>query len=378
MGMSTWTRRGAAVLLLALLLLPAACGSNTAGDGEAARKSGEDAQVKEELPEEAAAPEASGEALLARDMREKYRVVLDQASSYVYWPESEPTGVYRYALVPMQTAHAFPGLLVEQQSGMGIGYIRVFQYDPESREVLQPEEVLLQGVGDAGGFRGSLSAAGDRNGVLASSFTSGSGEGSIQRTVVEGGSLVTRTLWEGNFFDETNLPPEEPGEVEIVWYDLTDTAPLDAWTADPDFVPPAPGELSEEQPGELPADGDRIVFQGTLGLYYYDEIVRLQGCPDPNASAYGPNIRPPYSDTPCRLIVLDTPQRMTLQSGSPEGGMREDEVRLIVVEADLPEEYNGQHLTFSLDPAEADWPTDVEVPVGQPYAYGIRVLEDDS
>lgn len=356
------------VLLLALLL--SACGSPDLPEDDGQEPPGAaDAPAAEEEPP--AEPEVTAEEALARTVREQYRAILGQADTYEY-SQVEPSGVYRYALVPMQARHCVPALFVEQQSTMGIGYIRVFQYDPEGETVYQPAEVLMQGVGDAGGFRGSLSGAGDRNGVLVTSFFSGTGEGATQRITVERDALLTVTLWEGNIFEDTDWTTEEIGLTEIEWYGLEDTAPLDAWTPDPDFVPAEPAGEPAGEPGEegaLPTDGDRIVFRGTIDSYSYEETIRLQGCPDPNAGYTNP------SDT-YRMIVLDTPQNMTLESGSGEGGSYEGEVRLICVDyATLPKEYDGQHLVFSMDPNSASWPSDTGMPVGQPWAVDVRVLE---
>ena len=62
----------------------------------------------------------------------------------------------------------------------------------------------------------------------------------------------------------------------------------------------------------LPTDGNRIVFTGTIGTYSYEQVIELQGCPDPNAPWTDPN-------QTFRLIVLDTPQEMELQPGDPVG-----------------------------------------------------------
>ena len=105
----------------------------------------------------------------------------------------------------------------------------------------------------------------------------------------------------------------------------------------------------------LPTDGDRIVFTGTVGTYSYEEVIALQGCPDPNA---------PWSDSSqtFRLIVLDTPQEMELQSGDPVGSPRRDTVRVIsVAYAEGLEQYDGQHLIFSIDPEATYWPSDTSM-----------------
>ena len=119
----------------------------------------------------------------------------------------------------------------------------------------------------------------------------------------------------------------------------------------------------------LPTDGNRIVFTGTIGTYSYEQVIELQGCPDPNAPWTDPN-------QTFRLIVLDTPQEMELQPGDPVGSPRSDTVRLIsVAYAEGLEQYEGQHLTFSIDPANTYWPSDTSMPVGQPSTRDVHVLQ---
>ena len=63
--------------------------------------------------------------------------------------------------------------------------------------------------------------------------------------------------------------------------------------------------------------------------------------------------------------MLDTPQEMELQSGDPVGAPRSDTVRVIsVAYAEGLEQYDGQHLTFSIDPEATYWPSDTSMPGG--------------
>ena len=78
-----------------------------------------------------------------------------------------------------------------------------------------------------------------------------------------------------------------------------------------------------------------------------------------------------------RLIVLDTPQVMELETGdpSPASRARSGEVRLIDVSlAEGLESFDGQHLTFSIDPEETYWPSDASMPVGQPSTRDVHIL----
>ena len=117
----------------------------------------------------------------------------------------------------------------------------------------------------------------------------------------------------------------------------------------------------------LPEDGDRIVFRGTIQSLSYDELLELLGYPDPNGE---------WADKTqtFRIIVLDEPQTMQLfQYGMM--GPREGTVTMIdVSRAGNLAGYDGQNLIFSIDPEEANWPSDTSLPLGQPRARDVHVL----
>lgn len=309
---------------------------------------------------------------------EAYKTILSQADSYTYTQDSvTPTGRYQYALVQLEPEDPVPTLLLSQETEEYLWFIRVFQYDPESGTVLEPPESLTEGVAEIGGYRGGLGQMADGRGLRTISVSGGTGVTVIDRITLEGEHLVTITAWGGSF---ANTIPEEFSFVEIQWHDGSDTAPLDRW---PDSDGTSSGENGTEtsssqaaasQPDaaapSLPEDGDRIVFTGTVDSYSYQEVVALQGCPDPNA---------PWTDTTqtFRLIVLDTPQVMELETGdpSPASRARSGEVRLIDVSlAEGLESFDGQHLTFSIDPEETYWPSDASMPVGQPSTRDVHIL----
>lgn len=299
------------------------------------------------------------------DALARYREIVGQAAAYDYGAD-DPTGAYRYALVRMGAGYDVPALLLEQDTAFGISNVLVFQYEPDGGQVIQASGTMSEGVAQAGGYRGSLAAAADGDGILSTEFSSGSGMGSTSRITLNGNSLQSATLWEGNVVMDTDPTETEIGRLEIAWHDIADLGGLDSWTPD-DPQPPAQGTQNPGEP-QLPTDGNRIVFTGTINTYSYDELIALQGTPDPNA---------PYSDTTAvyRLIVPDAPQNMTLRSGDGLSSY-ESEVRMIdVTEAGGLSQYDGQHLTFSIDPDKTWWPSDTSLPVGQPHTSDVRVLE---
>lgn len=299
---------------------------------------------------------------------EQYRLIVSQADSYSYSPYSvTPTGSYRYALVQLEPDDPVPTLLLSQEGDDYSDRVRLFQYDPNSNQVIQPEESLEEYSG-GGGYASGLSLQGDGMGLRLTEISGGTGSTDITRITLSNGSLVREKQWSGRM----DAIPQELSFIDIPWHDIADTAALDSWmpengTTQPDGSSDSSADNGTE--GELPTDGDRIVFTGTIDTYSYEEVIALQGCPDPNA---------PWSDPSqtFHLIVLDTPQEMELQSGDPVGAPRSDTVRVIsVAYAEGLEQYDGQHLTFSIDPEATYWPSDTSMPVGQPGTRDVHVLK---
>ena len=299
---------------------------------------------------------------------EQYRLIVSQADSYSYSPYPvTPTGSYRYALVQLETDDPVPTLLLSQEGDDYSDRVRLFQYDPDTDQVIQPEESLEEYSG-GGGYASGLSLQGDGMGLRLTEISGGTGSTDITRITLSNGSLVREKQWSGRM----DAIPQELSFIDIPWHDIADTAALDSWT--PENGTTQPGGSSDSSSGsgaesELPTDGDRIVFTGTIDTYSYEEVIALQGCPDPNA---------PWSDPSqtFHLIVLDTPQEMELQSGDPVGAPRSDTVRVIsVAYAEGLEQYDGQHLTFSIDPEATYWPSDTSMPVGQPGTRDVHILE---
>lgn len=331
-----------------------------AGTGESSNPS-VSGSVPLQTEEEDPADQALEQAL------EQYRLIVSQAGySYSPYPVT-PTGHYRYALVQLETDDPVPTLLLSQEGDDFSNRVRLFQYDPDTDLVIQPEEALEE-YGGGGGYASGLSLQGDGMGLRLTEISGGTGSTDITRVTLRDSSLVREKQWSGRM----DTVPQELSFTDIPWHDITDTAALDSWTPETG-TPQQGGSSSSAGSGTesgLPTDGDRIVFTGTIDTYSYEEVIALQGCPDPNA---------PWSDSSqtFRLIVLDTPQEMELQSGDPVGSPRSDTVRLIsVAYAEGLEQYDGQHLTFSIDPKATYWPSDTSMPVGQPGTRDVHVLNE--
>jgi RNA polymerase sigma factor (sigma-70 family) len=295
---------------------------------------------------------------------EQYRLIVNQADAYKYdsYDSSTPTGSYRYALVQLHLDDPVPTLLLEQETTDYLYFARVFQYDPDTESVCQPSESLMEGTAQTGGYRGSLGMMADGNGIRITEASSGNGSMTISRATLEGDSIHTAVEYEGNIMDTV---PDALGFVEIEWHDVGDLTALDSWnTQESGEVAHSEAAAAEDT---LPTDGERIVFTGTIDLYSYEEVVALQGQPDPNAQWTNKN-------AVYRLIVLDTPQTMELMG---EKNLRSGEVKLISVDyAEGLEQYDGQHLIFSIDPYNTYWPGDTSLPLGQPGTRDVHILNE--
>ncbi len=301
---------------------------------------------------------------------EKYREIIGQADTYEYNSFSEPAG-YQYALVQLQTSDAVPTLLLKQQTAEYLDYVRVFQYDTDSGTVLQPTDNLIEGMASTGGYRSGLAMQADGNGLRSVTMSSGTGSTSITRVTLAGDTLHYGVQWEG----QINMIPNEPAPVDITWYNVSDASLLDNWPeAGNPIVPAAPSEPAADNgtldsSAALPTDGNRIVFRGTVGQYSDEALINLQGISEEEAQWL-------RDGSTYWIIVLDTPQTMSLTSIGDPGSYYSNTVSLIdVTGAANIAQYAGQHLTFSIDAGQTWWPSDASLPLSQPRTNDIHVLQ---
>ena len=194
-----------------------------------------------EVFEETEVSEISEESTPIDEALEQYRIIISQADSYDYGeyanadqPWLEMDG-YRYALVQMQPDDSVPTLLLAREImdvelSVSNRYDRIFQYDPDTKTVHQPTEVIADG-----GIRGGLFMAGDGYGLFDLGWSSGTGQGSVERITLEGDSLNRDVCWNGQIFEM----PDSITFIEIEWHEAEDLSALDSW------VEPEPSDLTE-------------------------------------------------------------------------------------------------------------------------------------
>lgn len=136
--------------------------------------------------------------------------------------------------------------------------------------------------------------------------------------------------------------------------------------------------------GALPTDGDRIVLTGTVRTCSYDEIVKMLGIPDPLPAVPGDEGSEAWfrRNATYHVIVLDAPQTLSLGDPASWDGTgtsfpyRSGEVMMISIHAlDNMDQYEGRHITFSIEPDTTRWPYDYVLPGGQPLTEDIHILD---
>ena len=226
-------------LALALAMGLSACGNSQSATMKLTKTSG---SMSVSVGDGKSVPSASGIDVLnppkpepATDALTAYRTLVQQADTYFtdeYIGNDVPVINYTYALIRMQQEHQIPALVLEKETvsskwGDVICSAVVFQYDPDRGAAVQLEGLLEESVGT--GYRRSLTVPGDGVGILETSWSSGTGDGTIVKVTAEEGKLQSETLFDGSIFDETNVTLNQIISLIIDWHDITDLSYLNSY-----------------------------------------------------------------------------------------------------------------------------------------------------
>ena len=163
---------------------------------------------------------ATGQTSPNKEALKQYKLIISQASTYNF-DKSETlsaTGNYKYALVQLQPNDPVQTLLLSQETEYYIYYVRVFQYDPNTKTIRQPSETIQE-------KKRVLTVMNDGNGLCMHSPFSGAGEFSIYRITLEGDKLRHEEVYNGHFDDEI---PDKFKATEIEWYSTGDLSIIDS------------------------------------------------------------------------------------------------------------------------------------------------------
>ena len=175
------------------------------------------------------------------------------------------------------------------------------------------------------------------------------------------------------------MPDVFTGE-EIVWADISQAGAAGQGSADAaaqSAAAPASANSDQAAAGlppadtmvpadtQLPTDGNRVVLTGTINTFDYAQTIELQGMPDYNSSD---------PSRTYRIIVLDQPQNLTGLNIDDEYDERQ--VKIISVDyADIPMEYDGTHITFSVSSDTLYWASDTSMPLDAPRTDDVHILQ---
>ena len=168
----------------------------------------------------------SEEDQMKQAMYKQYSEIIDNAADYfsgIVIPNK--SAQYEYSLVYMDPDNPqIPQLLLKQKYEGEMDHIFIFSFDESDSQAFKiQEQVLFEGVARIGGSRASLQATSDGNGLIVTSWQSGTGQTWINRYVVSGHDISSTTEWEGRI----DRRPKDPSAIDIDWYEATDKSGLE-------------------------------------------------------------------------------------------------------------------------------------------------------
>ena len=282
-------------------------------------------------------------------MYEQYSDILDNASSYDFGSvPSNDRRFYQYALVYMDSANPdIPQLLLKTEYNYGVNTVKIFSFDKDTKQAYEVQNTkgIIEGVASAGGFRGSLTVDKDKNGLIAVSWASVSGDGFGYRYTLSGPGAISTKEWEGNI---TDLPDNMRGE-KITWSDSQDRTLIAQAFSDVSIF-----------------DKKQITVQGRLRYLTWQEILDLQEMQYPG-----------QIDSTEReyVFVLDKMQDL---AGLSAADGRYKIMRTTMIEVD-PQDDLDQYLdkdikmTYSVD--DTYYPSDARVPMRSPFTKNVTFSE---
>lgn len=191
------------------------------------QRQADDSPSQTDTQDTPAEPEpVSEEDQMKQAMYKQYSEIIDNAADYfsgIVIPNK--SAQYEYSLVYMDPDNPqIPQLLLKQKYEGEMDHIFIFSFDESDSQVFKiQEQVLFEGVARVGGSRASLQATSDGNGLIVTSWQSGTGQTWINRYVVSGHDISSTTEWEGRI----DRRPKDPSAIDIDWYEATDKSGLE-------------------------------------------------------------------------------------------------------------------------------------------------------
>ena len=191
------------------------------------QRQADDSPSQTDTQDTPAEPEpVSEEDQMKQAMYKQYSEIIDNAADYfsgIVIPNK--SAQYEYSLVYMDPDNPqIPQLLLKQKYEGEMDHIFIFSFDESDSQAFKvQEQVLFEGVARVGGSRASLQATSDGNGLIVTSWQSGTGQTWINRYVVSGHDISSTTEWEGRI--DRRL--KDPSAIDIDWHEATDKSGLE-------------------------------------------------------------------------------------------------------------------------------------------------------
>jgi len=240
-----------------------------------------------------------------------------------------------------------PQLLLKTEYDYNVNTVKIFSFDKDTKQAYEVQNTkgIIEGVASAGGFRGSLTVDKDKNGLIAVSWASVSGDGFGYRYTLSGPGAISTKEWEGTI---TDLPDDMKGE-DISWSDSRDRTLIAKAFSDVSIF-----------------DKKQITVQGRLRYLTLQEILDLQGMQYPAQMDFTER---EY------VFVLDKKQDV---AGRAAYDSSYKIMRTTMIEVD-PQDGLDQYLdkdikmTYSVD--DTMHPHDARIPMYSPFTKNVTFSE---
>ena len=166
-----------------------------------------------------------------------YRSAINECDRYDYMDYGDGAVKYQYAFVYLSEEDMIPALLLAEVSPDQVRYIKVFQYSPEEKRLLEPFRPLNE-------YRAWLNAGKDGKGLLLW-YSDGAYDAGIIEIRLTGETLEYRDLWKGP--NDGNWPADIP-RTDINWIDVQKGAEI---VFTPDKTANEDLESSNSDPSDL-------------------------------------------------------------------------------------------------------------------------------
>lgn len=364
-------------LALGLMLSLTACSEkpkeNTEDSSEIVQKEEVADEKKEEKVEEEKNPSKNNQKLA-----KLYNKVLDDIGSYEFSDVEDGKYTYSYALVKTDEAD-YPQLLVAQDTDFGLSYLKFFKANDDFTDVFHDDELISIGVASAGGFRGMLAQNADHNGLIYTTFMSGTGQGQEEKITssIEDKALKLKreVIWEGRI---DTLDKDDSKEIDFSEIEDRDKlyglADIKDWEyvksleenkeEKSEDINKEKVEKQRENESKVQSQPGTMVATGVVRVFNHNEMIAYQ--------KLNPKMLPDMGEY-YAVLILDKPMDVTLPSGGGDGNSTRN-VDIISLPEDLMS-YKDKRITISFTPRDGYWQSDVSLPMDAPRMNQVKVLE---